>query len=98
MINNKITTREEVSKNLGTSRGNLSKILNGQTEPNNSLIILANLIYGNKRKPHPDPTIENIIKIMEEMNKSTKESVFNSVQEKKQLQDLMREKKDKEAA
>ena len=98
MIEKKETNQKTVAENLATSQANLSVILQGKTKPSNSLIKLANIIYGNEYIPQADPIIESVTRMMKDMDKATKKSVFDSIQKEKLLQDLMKEKESKRAA
>lgn len=98
MIKNKKTTQVEVSKQLGVAQSNISSIIKGKSNPSNSLRKLAEIMYGNKRAPHPESIIEKTILMMEEMEEDTKESTLNCVQKEKLLEELKKEREGRKAA
>lgn len=98
MVESKTIKQSDVCESLGISNSNLSTILSEKSNPSKSLTKLAEIIYGNTRSPHPEPIIEKVILMMEEMEEHTKESALNCVQKEKLLRELIKEKQDKIAA
>ena len=98
MINNKTTNQKTVADNLATTQANLSRILQGKTKPSNPLIKLANIIYGEERAPHKIPKVEKTFQLVESLNECGLDRIFDSAEREKQLEELMKEKENKEAA
>lgn len=98
MIRKKELKQKDVCDRLGISQSNCSTILSGKSKPSNSLIILAEIIYGNTRPPHPEPIIEKTIQMMEEMEEHTKTSALDCVQKEKLLEELKKERQERDAA
>jgi len=98
MIKEKKTNQIEVANNLATTQSNLSAILSGKSKPGNTLTKLANIIYGEERAPHKIPKVEKTIQLIESLNECGLDRIFDSAEREKQLEELMKEKENKEAA
>lgn len=92
-------TRKVLSIALNVTESHLSRILNGQRETSRKFDkAIDDLLEGKGRQPHPNPTIEAVIQMMESMDEETQKDVQVGVQKEKLLRELMKEKQEKEAA
>lgn len=98
MIKDKKTTQAEVAKQLGVTQGTVSNFLKEGYKPSKPLIKLAEIVYGELRQPHPDAIIEKTILMMESMDKNTQEHALDCVQKEKLLEELKKERQEREAA
>lgn len=89
---------KELADMLGITPGQVSKLKSGVEKPSKRIEKLIDALFYEGRKPHPDAMIENVIKMMEECDAATKKNICHCAEKEKQLSDLLKEKKEREAA
>lgn len=98
MVKNKQIKQNEIAKELGITTGYISELLRGINKPSETLIKLAEIIYGNTRPEHPNKKIQAIIKMVEDMDPETQKSALDCIEKEKWIAEIKKEKQGKQAA
>ncbi|QEM68233.1 helix-turn-helix transcriptional regulator [Geobacter sp. FeAm09] len=98
LVEEKGIRTKDLAEMLGITPGQVSNLKSGRQKPSKRIEKLIDAIFFEGRKPHPDPIIEKVIVMMEEMDTDTKENALSCVQKEKLLTDLMKQKRGKVAA
>lgn len=88
----------EIARELKITPTHISEILRGQRRPSETLIKLAEIIYGDLRPEHPNKKIQAMIKMAEAMDPDTQQSALDCIEKEKWIAEIKKERQGREAA
>lgn len=92
-------TKRAIAERLGVKPPYVTMMASGKSEPSKRVSkLIDELLEGKKREPHPDPYIESVIKMMEQMDEESRKHIQVSVKKDELFRELMKERQEREAA